>query len=155
NYNGTDSFTYKVNNGVKDSNTSTVTVNIAPVNDQPTAEGQSISTDEDTQTSVTMTASDAETPAADLTFSVTQAPTHGSLTGAGPNLTYTPAANFNGSDSFKFTVTDSGDGSSAALTSSEATVAITVNPVNDPPVANTDSATLNEDGQATISVLAN
>jgi hypothetical protein len=49
------------------------------------------------------------------------------LSGAGANRTYTPGANYSGADSFKFTVTDTGDGSSPALTSAEATVSITVN----------------------------
>jgi hypothetical protein len=55
------------------------------------------------------------------------------LSGSGANRTYTPAANYNGPDSFKFSITDTGDGASPALTSAEATVSITVNAVNDAP----------------------
>jgi hypothetical protein len=57
-------------------------------------------------------------------------PAHGVLTGTGASRVYTPAADFNGTDSFTFTVSD------GASTSAPATVTITVTPVNDPPVAN-------------------
>src|SRR5262249_38398823 len=127
-----------VSNGQKTSNTSTVTINVGAVNDAPTANAQSPSTFEDTATSITLTGSDVETLAANLSYIVTQGPSHGSLSGSAPNLTYTPGLNYNGSDSFKFTVTDTGDGSSPALTSAEATVNITVVPVNDLPVVVND-----------------
>jgi hypothetical protein len=55
------------------------------------------------------------------------------LTGIAPNLTYVPDANYNGADSFQLTVTDTGDGTAAALTSAPATVSVNVNPVNDAP----------------------
>jgi DNA/RNA endonuclease G, NUC1 len=155
NYNGSDAFTFSVNNGSKTSNTSTVTLDVAPVNDAPTATAQTISTDEDNALPVTLSGSDVETPAANLTYQVTQNPSHGSLSGAGANLTYTPAANFNGSDNFKFTVTDTGDGSSGALTSSEATISISVNPVNDAPVANAQSVSTNEDTPKSITLTGN
>jgi hypothetical protein len=65
---------------------------------------------------------------------VTVNPAHGSLTGTGANRTYTPALNYSGPDSFKFTVTDTGDGAAAPLTSSEATVGIAVNDTINPTV---------------------
>ena len=61
-------------------------------------------------------------------------PAHGSLSGTGPNRTYTPALDYSGPDSFTFTVTDTGDGSAAPLTSSAATVNITVNDKVNPTV---------------------
>src|SRR5439155_8317186 len=79
-----------------------------------------------------------------LTYTLVASPLHGMLSGSGRNLTYTPAANFNGPDSFTFKVTDRGDpdncspvgpACSAALTSAPATVSIMVTPVNDPPTA--------------------
>jgi hypothetical protein len=127
NFNGSDSFTFRVNDGSNDSNVSTVTITINAVNDAPTADSQSVSTNSNTAVSITLTGSDLETATADLVFEVTSGPTHGSLSGIGANLTYTPAANYSGPDSFKFVVRDSGDGLSPAITSSEATVSITVN----------------------------
>ena len=65
-------------------------------------------------------------------------------------VTYTPNPDFNGSDSFTFTVND------GALDSAAATVSITINAVDDPPIALDDTATVNEDDPATaIDVLAN
>ena len=98
------------------------------INDEPTADAQSVTTAEDTSVAVTLSGSDVETLAANLVFTITQAPAHGSLSGSGANLTYIPAANYNGPDSFQYIVTDSGDGSAPALTSDAATVSINVTP---------------------------
>jgi lysophospholipase L1-like esterase len=129
NYNGPDTFTFKANDGTFDSNTATVSITVTAINDPPTADGQSVATDQNTSKAITLTGSDTETSSGSLTFAVTVSPTHGTLTGTPPNLTYSPDANYNGSDSFKFTVTDTGDGASPPLTSSEATISITVNGV--------------------------
>jgi DNA/RNA endonuclease G (NUC1)/predicted extracellular nuclease len=134
NFNGPASFTYTVcdngtTNGSADPKctTGTVNVTVTPVNDAPTADNQNLSTGGNTPVAITLTGSDLETPPANLTFNVTSGPAHGTLSGTAPNLTYTPALDYCGLDTFKFTVTDSGDGSAAPLTSSEATVSITVN----------------------------
>jgi VCBS repeat-containing protein len=77
-------------------------------------------------------------------------PSNGTVTlNADGSFTYTPAADFNATDSFTYHAND------GALDSNVATVTITVNPVNDAPVANDDSATTNEDTAVTIDVLAN
>ncbi len=126
NYNGADSFTFKVNDGGLDSNTATVNLTVNPVNDPPAASNQSVTTDSNTPVSITLTGSDVETTAANLVFAVTSGAGNGSLSGTAPNVVYTPATNFCGTDKFRFTVTDSGDGSSGPLTSSEGTISITV-----------------------------
>jgi VCBS repeat-containing protein len=71
------------------------------------------------------------------------------VTFAGGSVTYTPNANFNGTDSFAYTVSDGNGGTSIA------TVNVTVNPVNDAPVANNDTATTNEDTPVSVNVVAN
>ncbi len=96
-------------------------------NNPPSADPQSVSTDEDTPVGITLTGSDPDGDP--LSFAVASGPSHGTLSGSAPNLTYTPDANFNGSDSFTFTVND------GQATSSPAAVDITVNPVNDAPLA--------------------
>ena len=126
-FNGTDSFSFKVNDGSRDSNVSTVNITVTSVNDSPTANNQTVSTNGNTPVQITLTGSDLETTPSALNYTVSSGTARGSLSGTAPNLTYTPELNFSGSDSFRFTVTDTGDGSSAALTSSEATVSITVN----------------------------
>src|SRR5207302_95830 len=94
---------------------------------------------------------------ANLTYTIVSGPTAGSLNGSGASRTYTPNANFNGSDSFTYKVTDRGDPDNcgvpstscdAAKTSATKTVSITVNPVNDAPVANDFSLCTNEDTAA-------
>jgi hypothetical protein len=122
NFNGTDSFTFKANDGTVDSNEATVSITIDAVNDTPVADAQSVTTDENTPVAITLTASDVDGDS--LTYSVVTTPVSGSLSGSAPNLTYTPNNNFNGQDSFTFTVND------GTVDSNEATVSITVNAVN-------------------------
>src|SRR5207245_2660842 len=126
---------------------------------------QSVSTNEDVAKAITLTGSDVETSPASLNFVVTVNPAHGTLSGTAPSVTYTPDANYNGTDSFKFTVTDRGDpddcgtpsaSCTAPLTSDPATVSITVNAVNDKPtaLASPSSLTINEDAAATTVTLS-
>src|SRR5207248_8104652 len=124
------------------STAATVTMTVTPVNDAPVANAQSVTTAEDTAATITLTGSDVDGDA--LTYVVATQPAHGTLTGTAPNVTYTPALNYNGPDSFTFTVKD------ATLVSTAATVTITVTPVNDPPVANAQSVTTAEDTAAPI-----
>jgi len=126
NYTGSDGFTFKANDGTQDSNIATVTLTVAP-NIAPVATAMAISTDEDTATAFVLAGTDAENGT--LTYAVLTQPAHGTLTGSAPNLTYTPASNYNGSDSFTFQVND------GYVNSSPATVSINVIPVNDAPVA--------------------
>ena len=86
----------------------------------PTANARSVTATFNTATAVTLTGSDPNTPARTLTYAIGTPPTHGTLSGTLPNLTYTPAANYIGTDSFTFTV------SNGLATSSAATVTITV-----------------------------
>jgi hypothetical protein len=59
-FNGADSFTFKVNDGTDDSNEATVSITVDPVNDAPTADGQSQSTNEDTPLGITLTGGDID-----------------------------------------------------------------------------------------------
>ena len=126
NYNGPDSFTFKVNDGMTDSAPATISFDVRPVNDPPVAYSQSVTLDEDTPTAITLGAFDVENDP--LTYTV-GAPAHGTLTGTAPNLTYRPATNYFGPDCFTFSVSD------GPTNSGTATVSITVVSVNDPPVA--------------------
>ena len=146
NFNGTDSFTFTVTDADGAVDTGTVTITVAPVNDPPVANDQSLTTPEDTPAALTLTGSDIDGDT--LTFTAAT-PAHGTLSGSGASLVYTPAANYNGPDSFTFTVTD---GNGAVDTG---TVTITVTPVNDPPVANDDARTINENDEVAVAVLAN
>ncbi len=130
-YSGPDSFTYKANDGTTDSNLATVSITVIATK-PPSANPIAVSTAEDTAVAVTLSGTDPDGDA--LSFVVATLPTHGSLSGSGANRRYTPAANYNGPDSFTFTAND------ASATSAVATVSINVTSVNDPPMA--DPATM-------------
>ncbi|HEX8091069.1 MAG TPA: Ig-like domain-containing protein, partial [Blastocatellia bacterium] len=100
-YGGTDSFTFKVSYG-KASVLATVSISVRAVNAPPVGYDQTVATAEDTAKSLTLIGSDADLDP--LTFSVVEGPSHGTLSGAAPNLTYTPAPNYYGADSFTFKV---------------------------------------------------
>ncbi len=105
NYFGPDSFTFKANDGTADSNVATVNINVtAGANVAPVASDGSATTSEDTAVNITLAATDANGDT--LTYSVVTAPANGSLSGTAPNLTYTPAANYFGPDSFTFKAND-------------------------------------------------
>src|SRR5207302_1453366 len=146
NYNGPDGFTFKANDGTIDSNVAAVSISVTPVNDPPVAAGQSVTTPEDTSKAIILSASDVDGDA--LRHQIVTGPAHGTLSGAAPNLMYTPAADYNGPDGFTFRASDGG------LFSNTATVSITVTPVNDPPVAAGQSVTTSEDTAAAITLSA-
>ena len=145
NFNGADSFTYKSNDGALDSAIVTVTIAVNPINDGPVAAANlAISTNEDTV--LNFTANSASDIDLDILFySVVTAPTNGTLTNcmssdADVTCTYTPNLNFYGTDTFVYRATD------GSLNTANTTVTITVNPVNDPPVAGgTMNLATNED----------
>jgi len=116
-------------------------------NTPPVAHPQDVTTSEDTVVAITLTGFDAD--GNPLTFRVTAPPTFGVLGGTAPDLTYTPLANFSGSDSLEFVAND------GFVDSAPATVSVTVTPVNDPPVAVNDGAVTALDTPVTIPVLAN
>lgn len=127
NANGTPltSFTFNVTDeGGLTSNTATFTINVTPVNDAPVSTGPVVNTTEDEAVDVTLTASDLETPANQLTFTITSLPTRGALyfngnpvsvgdtfVGSPVDLVYEPSLSFEGPgvDSFNYSVTDTGD----------------------------------------------
>lgn len=131
NYHGDDSLTYQVSDGPA-SDQATVSVTVDPVNDDPVADGRSITVIQDTPTSVAITGSDTDGDCP-LTFAVASSPTNGALGtvsnvqcasgAASADITYTPDPGYTGPDSFSFTVEDPSTGISSA-----ATVSVTVDP---------------------------
>ena len=138
NYHGSDGFTYRLSDGLL-SSTATVSLTILPVNDPPVATGTAvISLNEDTSRSGTLpVATDGDGDP--LVYAKLADPAHGTVTiTAGGGYTYTPFANYAGSDSFGYRVSDG-----TATTS--ATVSVNVVAVNDAPVASGLSITTSED----------
>jgi hypothetical protein len=113
-------------------------VRVYHCNSAPVAIAQGLATDEDTGLAITLAGSDVDGDS--ISYSISAAPANGTLSGAAPNLTYTPNPNYFGSDSFSYTVDDGAGGTDTAV------ISITVNSVNDAPGAATlvtpaDSAT--------------
>lgn len=142
NANGSDSFTYRVNDGALNSAEATVSVTITPVNDAPVASAKSVTVQEDGQVAVTLSGTDVDGDS--LTYAVVSAPAKGTLTGTAPSLTYKPAANTAGSDSFTYRVND------GTTNSATVTVSITITAVNDAPVADAQTLTVAEDSPLSI-----
>ncbi|MFN0018363.1 MAG: Ig-like domain-containing protein [Pirellulaceae bacterium] len=154
---GTDTFTYVMNQDVDGNatpdgtdSTGTVTVTITNINDAPVAVNSATSTNEDTFKDIVLSVSDVDdnnnagpggAPVlTTLTPTVRINPLHGTATvNANGTIKYTPAQDYNGPDSFAYTVSD------GTLTSGTATVTITVDPVNDAPVAANGALTALED----------
>ncbi len=143
-FNGSDSFSFNAFDGTSPSAPATISINVTPVNDPPTAAPQMVSAAEDSTAAITLTGTDPDGDA--LTFNVVGGPGNGTLSGTAPNLTYTPSPNFNGSDSFTFVAND------GSVDSAPATVSITVTAVNDPPSANAQAVSLAEDSTTTITL---
>ena len=135
-YTGPDSFTFAVNDGRLQSAPGTISITVTtptvPVNLPPAAYGQSLQTVCSHALPILLSGSDPEH--ATLTFSV-GAPSHGTLTGTAPALTYRPDPGYTGPDSFTFTV---GDGTQS---SAPATVSIVVRGFHHRPVASDQSVT--------------
>jgi len=136
-----DSFTFKVNDGTVDSETATVSLAITAVNDVPSLSDDSVSTDEDNSIDITLNASDLDS--SQITYSVASDVSNGTVTITNNIATYAPSENFNGADSFTVTAND------GEATSNIATISITVNAVNDAPVAVADTATVDEGNTST------
>ncbi|MGE9295585.1 MAG: cadherin-like domain-containing protein, partial [Puniceicoccales bacterium] len=118
NFNGVDSFTFTVSDGSITSTSATVSLTITAVNDAPLATAASYVTNEDTAVGITLTGSDDDLDT--LVFSIVTIPSHGTLSGTAPDFTYTPDADFDGTDSFTFTVNDGTE------TSASATISLTI-----------------------------
>lgn len=141
NYSGTDTFTYRANDGVNSSQLQTVTINVAPVNDPPLAypEDYLIAPGQPLTSSVStgVLANDSDFDTSSLTAVLISNVNSGSLNLAPDgSFTYTSDAGFSGNDSFTYEASD------GFLTSQEVTVSIQVNA---PPLANNDSYVTAED----------
>jgi hypothetical protein len=166
-YNGPDAFTYTAcddgtTHGAPDSKCATgiVTVTVTAVNDPPAAADDVVATLEDTQVAFDPRVNDTPGPAneADQHLNVTtlQQPQHGTASIQNGSVVYRPATDYNGPDSFTYSVCDDGvtNGNSDPRCAT-ATVNVTVAPANDAPVPAQDSASLAEDSTLLVDVAAN
>jgi len=141
---GADYFDFYVNDGTVDSSLAMIYVDVLDTNTPPVADPQTVYVDEDSSVSITLTGSDGDGDY--LLFGVMSGVSYGSLRGIAPNLIYTPATNFSGTDQFTFIVDD------GRVFSAEVSVDIIVNPINDPPVANSQMISTQMDTPIGISL---
>ncbi|MCG6237774.1 tandem-95 repeat protein [Vibrio diabolicus] len=148
NYHGTDSFTYFVTSGGVSEST-TVNVDVTPVNDAPVAKDDTEITDEDTAVTIDVLPNDTDVDGDTLSIESASVPeTQGKVEIVDGKLVFTPAENFNGDAEITYTVTD------GQLTD-EAKVTVTVNPVNDAPTIKVDAVeSITEDAVSTDTVVA-
>ena len=142
NFHGEDAFTFEAcdPDGVCDS--AAVTITVEAVDDHPVADEQAVTTPEDTAIAIQVTGSDVDGEA--LTYGIVSGPSHGTISGFDETtgeLIYTPTQHYTGSDSFVFDVSDS----HVEHGRPQATVTITVTPVNDAPVASDQTRATGED----------
>ncbi len=149
NYNGSDSFTYEVRDSSKATDTATVNVTVTSVEDAPVAEDDTATTNEDTAVTINVLSNDSDGDGDTLTIASVSNPSSGTAQISSGKIEYTPDADWSGSDSFTYSINDGNKGTDSA------TVSVTVNSVNDAPVATNDTATTNEDTAVTINVLDN
>ena len=150
NYNGTDSFTYTISDGHGGTDTATVNVTVTAVNDAPDAVNDATTTAEDTASgTISVLTNDTDVEGDTLTITANTQGAHGAAVCTSTTCTYTPAANYNGPDSFTYTISDGHGGIDTA------TVNVTVTAVNDAPTAVDDVATAVTGVATLVNVRAN
>lgn len=150
NFYGTDGFSYMANDGTGDSEVASVTINVTPVSDQPTAGDDVYSTDEDIALTIAapgVLENDADADGEPITAALLTNAANGTIElNADGSFTYTPNAGFSGVDTFSYAASD------GALESAAATVTINVNATNDAPDAVDDALTVAEDGTLNLDI---
>jgi hypothetical protein len=152
-YNGPDSFVYEICDTLGACDTAAVSITVTPAPDPLVANNDSASMPEDTGVTINVVANDSD-PDGDLDPNSANTactgcadPVNGTLVNNGDGtFAYIPNLDYNGPDSFVYEICDTLGACDSA------TVSITVDPVNDPPVANNDSASTPEDTGVTIGV---
>lgn len=151
NWYGTTSLTYRAyDDGGAYSNVATVTITVTPVNDPPVAQPLSLTIDEDTPGSVTLQATDVDSPVPTV-FQIVTAPNvaHGSASISGNVLTFNPARDWNGTTTLTYRAQDT-----AGAWSAPATITVVVRPVNDPPIVANRTLVLDEDTVGNLTLTA-
>ncbi len=144
NFTGEDSFTFVVSDGYAESSTAVVNITVFESNDAPSADPKAVTTEEDKAVDIVLTGSDPDEDT--LTFSIVKQPQNGILSGTPPNVTYTPNADFGGTDSFTYVAND------GISNSPEETVTISVGSVDDPPIADSPDKPIELDEDSMIQI---
>jgi hypothetical protein len=152
NYNGADSFTFRVTDngggqgaGSKLSDDQAVSVTITAVPDAPICNNINVTVLQNTAKALTLDCSDPDVGDT-LTYEIVANPSHGDLTGTAPNLTYTPDSGYTGADSFTYRAKDNTDRYSDTVTAS---ITVSVNP---PPTCNNINVTTTADTPVAVNL---
>lgn len=149
NFNGATTITYTITDDNGGFDTATVNVTVNPVNDDPVANDDTATVDEDGSVDIPVLLNDTDVDGDTLRVTEATSPDGDVTINGDGTITFEPAENFNGATTISYTVTDDNGGFDTA------TVNVTVNPVNDDPVANDDAATTAFNTAVTIDVLDN
>jgi large repetitive protein len=146
---GTDTFSYQITDGHYESEPATVTVTVEAENQAPVAMTDTVTTAAETSVVVDVLANDTDPEGEALTVTQVSSPTHGTATIlADQTIEYTPPPDFNGADQFTYTVSD---GEATA----QGAVSVTVEAVNDAPIAHADAVTTTAETPVVITPLDN
>ncbi|MEA8593056.1 Ig-like domain-containing protein [Pseudomonas aeruginosa] len=145
---GTTSLTYRAQDDAGAwSAPATVIITVRPINDAPVVPQAEIVIAEDSVGKLPLTAMDVDSSVFD--FEIQEQPAFGFASIAGNTLTYTPPLDWFGTTTLRYRAKDD-----SGAWSESATITITVTPVNDPPVADPLTLTLNEDTPGTVTLKA-
>ena len=156
-FNGTDTLIYSIcDTGMPVlCDTAMVIITVNPVNDAPEANEDTATTDEDVPVVIGVPSNDTDVDGNldETSVTIVTPPSNGTVTidPVTGEITYTPNPNFNGTDTLIYSICDTG----MPVLCDTAVVIITVNPINDAPVANGDTATTDEDESVVINVPSN
>lgn len=146
---GIETLTYDLSDGAGGIVTGTVTVTVVDINEAPVAVADTASVDEDSDVLIDVTANDTDGNGDQLTLVSVGVAANGTVVIDGNQLRYTPNADFSGTDTVTYTVEDGRGGSATS------TVDITINEVNDDPVAVFDTVEIAEDTDILVDVVSN
>ncbi len=147
NYFGSDCFSYKVTDGMNESNTAIVNITVFTVNDPPTAYDDVYTVAEDSDGTIfAVLENDIDNESDSLTIASVTQPMHGSVANNGNDITYTSHTDYCGPDSFTYTISDGNGGIDTAM------VTVMVTCVNDPPTAFDDTYNILEDSTLDVKV---
>src|SRR5207249_4106718 len=137
---------YRAYDGAAYSSPVTVTINVGSVNDAPVANDDALTMAEDSgPRTINVLANDSDIDGDPLTITAISPAGHGTVfIAGGTSVSYRPNVNFNGSDSFTYTISDEHGGTASA------TVTVTVTPVNDGPIAHDDNYNVAEDDSLSV-----
>ena len=148
-FDGVDTFSYEIADGRGGTATGTVSVRVDPINDAPIAYADAAATLEDTNVAFDVLGNDTDVDGDTLRLVSATSDVGTVIVTPGGTVTFTPPADFNGTASIAYTITDDNGGTASG------TASVRVDPVNDAPLAADDVGATNEDQTITFDPRAN